>query len=275
MRSPVLWVALLGTLVGAPSASAQDASAQDASGLERARALFAQAELEAALREVTDALNEETLTLPRLGDALELQAVIFAALDRGGEFVRAATMLNSLAPDRPLSERISPDLRARFEAIQTVPLELLTSVHPGDTASTIEARVVGDARALVASTEIHVRVGDGPFSEVQASSTTVQATTARVEFYAEARSGSGTILVSAGSAQEPLLASAGSRESLLVLGPDPPSDDGDGSVGWVVLGVALGVAAVAAAAIIIGFVLIDSAAAETRFDNITIDGWPL
>lgn len=228
--------------------------------VEEGRALFNQADFAGALERLRQAEERGGLDRADLVLLLETRALVHRALGDEGAVDAALQALASIDPDHGFTPEVSPDVVQRFAQLRDagpgpLALEVAEEEAPGGVA--LVATVRGDATGMVTSVTVRARVGGEPWQEGDRRLIVDAEPGTAIEWYAVARGPGGAPVARRGSEQAP-------RRARVPGAPAPPSGSDDV---WLWVGIGSGVAALAAAAVILGVVFAGGGQAATRVDG--------
>lgn len=213
--------------------------------VDAARGRYAEGDFEAASAALDDVNDDARLSVDDLVALLEVRALARRALgdERGTEDALAA--LATLRPAHRFGDETPPDVQDQFARLRGERLALDAGAHVASGELVLRARTVDPSR-LIRRVRIAVRIG-GAWSVEDGRERRVAVGTEPTEWYAEAIGPGGAIVASAGSADDPRVASGATAAS----GFDP----------WPAIAIVAGV--LAAAGIVLAIILVATAGTDT------------
>lgn len=260
-----------------------EASARAHPILDEVRRLVAeQAEFEVALLLLERAADEEGLTRADVVELLELQALVFHALDRENDLDRALNQLVALEPEVPLASS-PPTVQQRFHELAArrgeVRLDLEVEVERTGDGFVIRTQVDGDDHGLIRELRVFHRLPDGDWRRSAGDVVHVYAgAVASLELYAQGLGPGGAVILSEDSEEQPQIIMVERDRSPIaddsVMGGAGDEEPRRRLRAWPFVVVAISTAAVVAIIVAAVFVSInDDAEGETQFSPPHVD-WP-
>lgn len=241
--------------------------------LEEAGRLFNEANFEDAL-EVLDAA-EQGSGLDRAGvvRALVLRALVQHALGDPDELDRALRELATIEPSYSLDVSIPPAVRGRLEVIlsrDVQPLGLTVETSAVSGGYQITVRVDGDRDGVIRGITIFSRIPDGEWLQNDGNMARIPlARGSELDYYVQGIGPGGALLLSEGSAEEPL--HIGEGEAPVIIEPPIEPVEPTRISPWVWVGISAGVVVVTA--VVLGAVLGTRQVDNTSVGPLEID-WP-
>lgn len=256
MRSVVVWVVLFACVSISSVASAQ---------LPLAQRSLARADFTRAIRAFDRAERQAHLSREDLLAIYEGRAMARWAMGDERHAQRDLAALAELDPHHAFPPEAPPELGEAFaDVAREGGLDVVVSFADATGSSTITVDVHHDDAGLVRSLATHVRVGDGAWSESDASTVRVDVPEGEhVEVWVEAVGPGDAVIGGTGSADAPVVHGGGPQHELdvptpVVVAPPPPlvhEDEGAHDDTGIWIGVGVGVGVVVAIAVIVGVVV--------------------